>query len=124
MDYRLTCDISRQLHQTIGVVSVDVSNCYDRINHILMSLLLLAITGWHGTIAAFLLPIQTMKFFQGTGIGDSVTFMGRPEVLKLLQGLFQGNDAASACWLMLCLVLMHCYECQGHGASFDTLILR
>ncbi len=89
-----------------------------------MSLLLLAITGWHGAIAALLLPIQTMKFFQRTGLGDSDTFMGRPKVLQLLQGLCQGNGASPACWLMLCSVLMHCYKCRDHGALFSTTILR
>ena len=123
MDYRLNCDILRQIHQPLGAVSTDASNCYDRINHILMSLLLLAITGWHGAIATFLLLIQTMHFFPWTGLGDSDTFMGGPEVLQLLQGLCQGSGAAPACWLMLCSVLMHCYKRRGHGALFSTPIL-
>ncbi len=75
-------------------------------------------------IAALLLPIQIMKFFQQTGLGDFDTFMGGPKVLQLLQGLCQGNGAAPACWLMLCLVLMHCYKRRGHGTLFSTPISR
>jgi hypothetical protein len=32
-----------------------------------------------------------------------------------LQGLCQGNRASPACWVMLCSVLMHCYERQSFG---------
>ncbi len=58
-----------------------------------MLLLLLAIIEWNEAIVALLLPSQTMKFFQRLGLGDSGTFMGGPEVLQLLQGLYQGNGA-------------------------------
>ena len=124
MDYRLTTDLSRSLRLPMGVVSTDASNCYDRICHIIMSLLLLSITGWQGAIAALLLPIQTMKFFQRTGLGDSSTYMGGPGLRLPLQGLCQGNGAAPACWLMICSVLMHCYLRQGHGARFAGPISR
>ncbi len=66
MDNRLTMDISRQLHHPLATMSADVDKCYDRINHIIMLLLLLAIIGCFGNIVAMLQPIQTMKFFQQT----------------------------------------------------------
>ena len=87
MDSCLTFDISRQLWQPMGSGSVDASNCYGHINHIIMAFLLFAITGWSGAIVALLLPIQTMKFYQRTGLGDSSTFMGGPGLQMLLQGL-------------------------------------
>ena len=79
MDNRLTMDISRQLRHPMASTSADAANCYDRINHIIMSFLLLAITGSVGLITSLLYPIQTMKFFQRTGHGDSTTFMGGPD---------------------------------------------
>ena len=119
MDNRLTMDISRQTRHPMASTSADAANCYDRINHIIMAYLLLAITGSVGLITALLFPIQIMKFFQRTGHGDSTTFMGGPNraMNRLLQGLCQGNGAAPACWLMLSSVLMHCYEREGHGSS-------
>ncbi len=65
-----------------------------------------------------------MKFFQRTGLRDSLSFMDRPEVMLLLQGLCQGNGAAPACWIMLSAVLMHCYARCGHGAAFETPISK
>jgi hypothetical protein len=115
MDNGLTMDISRQLRHPLATMSADANKCYDCINHIIMSLLLLAIIGCIGNIVAMLHPIQTMKFFQRTAQGDSTTFMAGRGKDNPLQGLCQGNGAAPACWLMLSSVLMHCYQCQGFG---------
>ena len=72
---------------------------YDCINHIIMLLLLLAITGWLGAVVALLLLIQTMKFYQRTGLVNLTTLMEGNALEMLLQGLCQGNGAAPACWL-------------------------
>jgi hypothetical protein len=34
-----------------------------------------------------------------------------------LQGLCQGNGAALACWLMLSLLLLHCYQQSGYRSA-------
>jgi hypothetical protein len=115
MDNILTMNISCQLHHHLVTMSADADKCFDHINHIIMSLLLLAIIGCIGNIVAMLHPIQTMKFFQRTAGGDSTTFMGSRGKDNPLQGLCQGNGAAPACWLMLSSVLMHCYQRQGFG---------
>ncbi len=115
MDNRSTMDISRQLCHPLATMSADADKCYDRINHIIMLLLLLAIIGCIGNIVAMLHRIQTMKFFQRTARGDSTTFMGGRGKDNPLQGLCQGNGTAPACWLMLSSILMHCYQCQGFG---------
>jgi hypothetical protein len=116
MDNRLTMDISRQMKHPLAKMSADADKCYDRINHIVMSLLLMAIVGSVGSIVAMLYPIETMKFFQRTARGDSSTYMGGRGKDNPLQGLCQGNGAAPACWLMLSSVLMHCYKRQGLGS--------
>ncbi len=111
LDNRLTMDLSRQMKHPLAAMSADADKCYNQINHIIMSLLLLAIVGSIGSIVAMLFPIQTMKFFQRTARGDSNTFMGGRIKENPLQGLCQGNGAGPACWLMLSSMLMHCYKC-------------
>jgi hypothetical protein len=76
LDNKLTMDLSRQLRHPLATMSADADKCYDRINHIIMSLLLLTIVGTIGPVVAMLHPIQTMKFYQRTARGDSKTFMG------------------------------------------------
>ncbi len=109
MDNKLMIDISCQLHHPLATMSTNTNKCYDCINHIIMSLLLLAIVGSMGTVVAMLHPIQSMKFYQRTVRRDSKMFMGGREHDNPLQGLCQGNRAAPACWLIISSVLMHCY---------------
>jgi hypothetical protein len=116
-DNRLTMDMSRQFRQPLAAISADADKCYDPINHIVMSLLLQAIVGKTGTVDAMLTPIQSMKFFQCTGRGDSNTHMGGRLESNPLQGLCQGNDCAPACWLMLISTIMVCYKKAGYGSS-------
>jgi hypothetical protein len=97
-------------------MSADADKCYNRINHIIMSLLLLAIIGSMGPVVAMLHPIQTVKFFQRTARGDLTTFMGGRGRDNPLQGLCQGNGAALACWLISSLLLMHGYRKKGFGS--------
>ena len=104
--------------------SADVANCYDRINHLIMSLLLLSITGWIDAVVCLLHPIQTMKFFQRTARGDSITSFGGPHRFRPLQGLWQWNTAAPGCTTILFVVLLHCYYHQSFGALITSHISR
>jgi len=122
LDNRLTMDLSRQLRHPLATMSADADKCYDRINHIIMSLLLLAIIGTIGPVVAMLHPIQSMKFYQRTARGDSRSFMGGRDRDNPLQGLCQGNGAAPACWLIVCSVLMHCYKSRGFGSRIISPI--
>jgi hypothetical protein len=64
LDNRLSMDILRQLQLPLVAISADADKCYNRINHIIISLLLLAITGDTGPIKAMLTPILRMCFYQ------------------------------------------------------------
>jgi hypothetical protein len=83
LDNHLTMDLLRWFRQLLVAVSAKADKCYDQINHIIMSLVLLAIGGEDRPISAMLHPIQQMRFFQCTGWGDSDTFMGNNQVATL-----------------------------------------
>jgi hypothetical protein len=122
LDNKLTMDLSCQLRHPLATMSADADKCYGRINHIIMSLLLLAIVGTIGPVVAMLHPIQSMKFYQRTAHGNSKTFMGGRCRENPLQGLCQGNGATPACWLIICSILMHCYKSQGYGSRIISPI--
>jgi hypothetical protein len=122
LDNCLTMDLSRQFRQPMVAVSADTDKCYDRINHIVMSLLLLAIGGEDGPIRAMLCPIQQMNFFQRTGRGDSDMFMGGRPCNNPLQRLCQGNGAGPACWIMLSSFMMSIYRRGGHMSTTESPI--
>jgi len=88
-DKTLMADLSRQARQ---LVLADVAYCYDRVNHVIMSLVWLALT--HGNIPAIvtmLICLQTMKFFQRTGFGESKTFFGGEGTRLYMMGLGTGQ---------------------------------
>jgi hypothetical protein len=121
---RLTMDLSCQFCQPLIVVSANADKCYNQINHIIMSLLLLAIGGEDGPISAMFWPIQQMRFFQRTGRGDLDTFMGGRPSCNPLQGLWQGNGVAPACWIMLSSLMMSVYRQGGHMSTTVSPISR
>ncbi len=55
---QLNYNVGRQTRHPLSLVSVDAANCYDRIAHAIMALVLLALGIPVATIAALLLPIQ------------------------------------------------------------------
>ncbi len=122
LDNHLTIDLSHQFRQPLIAVSANADKYYNQINHIIMSILLLAIGGEDGPISAMFRPIQQMRFFQRMGRGDSDTFMGGRPSCNPLQGLCQDYGAAPACWIMLSSLTMSVY-CQGGNMSTTVSLI-
>jgi hypothetical protein len=82
-DKTLTTDISRQSRTPMTIVSADAAYCYDRVNHVIMSLVWLTLlNGNVPPIVAALICLQTMEFFQRTGFGESKTYFGGRDLVK------------------------------------------
>jgi hypothetical protein len=65
-DKTLMADLLRQARHPMIVTSADAAYCYDRVNHVMMSLVWLALTnGNFPAIVAELVCLQTMNFFRG-----------------------------------------------------------
>jgi hypothetical protein len=87
-DKTLMADLSRQARQPMTVVLADAAYCYDRVNHAIMSLVWLVLT--NGNIPAIvtaLICLQTIKFFQRTGFGESKTSFGGEGTRLYMMGL-------------------------------------
>ncbi len=63
-----------------------------------------------------LTTIQEMKFFLRT-FGDARDFASSMVGIKL-QGLCQGNGAASAGWAVVSICIMNAHKKKGHGTHF------
>ena len=68
MDRHLAYNISQQLCQPMGLTSTDTATCYVHTTYNFVTFLLFAITIWAGEIASLLSLIQTIKFYQRTGL--------------------------------------------------------
>jgi hypothetical protein len=72
----LMANLSQQARHPMTVVLADAAYCYDQVNHIIMSLVWLVLTNGNiPAIVASLICLQTMKFFQLTGFGESKHFL-------------------------------------------------
>jgi hypothetical protein len=108
------------------VVSANAAYCYDRVNHVIMSLVWLVLTnGNTPAIVTALICLQTMKFFQRTGFGESKTFLGGADYWPYMMGLGQGNRAAPPSWIQLSAVLVNAFKQLELGALIsDPITLK
>ena len=79
-DKTLPEDLSRQTRHANGVVSVDSTQCYDRVNHVIMALVWYALIQKMGPVLVLLACLQKMRLFQRTGFGNSTTFLDRGQL--------------------------------------------
>ncbi len=75
-DKTLMADSSRQARHPMTVVSVDAAYCYSRVNHVIMSLVWLGLTGNIPAIVATLTCLQTMKSSSALGLATPNPTLG------------------------------------------------
>lgn len=116
-DKTLTVDISRQSRIPMALILVNAAQCYDRVNHTMMSLVWLALQVPIKAISIILSCLQYMKIFTRTGWGDSNTYFGGPDQAVPFSGLGQGSKAAPASWIQLSSIIVNVYKSLGFGAT-------
>jgi hypothetical protein len=122
-DKTLMADLSRQARQPMIVTSSDEAYCYDRMNHIIMSLVWLVLTNGNiSAIVAAMVCLQTMKMFHRTGFGKLKTFFGGTFYFLFMMGLGQGNRAAPPSWIQLSAVLVNVFKQLTLGALIQDPI--
>jgi hypothetical protein len=100
------------------VVSANTAYCYDRVNHIIMSLT----NGNIPAVVASLICLQTMQFFQRTGFGKSKMYFGGINYLPYIMGLSQVNIAAPPSWIQLSRIMVTVFKQLNLGAIINILI--
>ena len=113
-------DIVRACRRPAGLASVDADNCYDRIAHPMLSMVLQAFGVPSKAVESMLSTIQDMKFYLRTGYGDSKSYVGGPgddgtDSYKT-QGIMQGNGGGPSCWTVDTIPMLRAHKRKGHGA--------
>jgi hypothetical protein len=107
-------DIVHQTHSPAAIATVDASNCYDQIVHVMASLIFQSFGVKSMAVLAMLETIlQGMKFFFWTTYGDSKTFAGSFIKIKM-QGMGQGNEASPAGWCVISITILWVHGAKGH----------
>ncbi len=112
-------DIARQLRRP-----VDADNCYDRIAHPMLSMVLQAFGVPAKAAVSMLSTIQEMKFFLRTGYGDSKDFVGGQQQElddKKTQGTMQGNTGGPPCWTVTTIPMIKAHKKKVHGAHLRAI---
>jgi hypothetical protein len=119
----LMADLSRQVRHPMAVLSVDTAYSYDRVIHVIMSLVWVVLTNGNIlAIVATLVCLQTMKFFQCTGFGQSKTLFGGKSYFLYMMGLGKGNRVAPPSWIQLSADLVTTFKQLKLGAVIQDPI--
>jgi hypothetical protein len=113
----LFCDISRTLHKTAAIKSVDLANCYDAVAHPITSIALQSFNVQKVMVAMMLYVLETMTWCLKTAFGQSEILFGGT-VLDPSMGLGQANGVAPPSFLAVCTLMINIYHNLGHGVMF------
>jgi hypothetical protein len=116
-------DIVHQTRLPAGISAVDADNCYNRIAHLIASMVFQALGVLKEGIIAMLTTIQDMKFFLRTGFGDSKDYAGSIGGKKT-QGMCQGNGASPAAWTATSIAMINSHKRKGHGTHLVCPITK
>jgi hypothetical protein len=122
-DKTLMADLSRQARRPMTAVYVDAAYFYNKVNRIIMSLVWLVLTNGNiPAIVATVIYLQTMKFFQRTGFGESKTYFGGENHIPYMMGLRQGSRTTPLLWIQLSAVMANVFKQLKLGAIISDPI--
>jgi hypothetical protein len=102
--------------QPMMVLNANAAYCYDRVNYVIMSLVWIVLTNGNiPAIIAAIICLQTMKFFQQPGFGESKTFFWRRKLPTLYDGTRTREQSS--------ITIMDTAQ-LNHGKCFQTIEMR
>ena len=124
LDKTLTVNLSRQARHPTVTAPVEATQYYDKVNHVILSLVRHALIGTLGPIAGLLACLQTMRFFQRTGFSDPVTFLDGGHLSKYLIELGQGSRGTPLFRIQLSSVTVNVLISLDHGSMIINPLTR
>jgi hypothetical protein len=117
----MAADINRTLHIPSAIVSADLSQCYDAVNHAMCSIALQAFGVPMMAIKFMLICLQSMKFWlrSAHGVADNPFSAG---IELPFMGLGQGSGSAASAFTADSALMINAYKRLGHGCRFTSCI--
>ena len=120
---RILMDISRQTHQTLGIIGADAANCYDRVVHSYASMMSRSWGMPQAPLHTMFSTIQQMKMKVRTGYGESTLQYGGFNTPSM-QGTCQGNGASPTIWVGVSSILIKSLYQQGFQSQITCPITK
>ena len=118
---QLHCDIHRTMYVPFAVVSADLANCYDSVQHGCAALALCAFGIPPNAVKLVLTCLQTMSFWLRTAYGTAETPFHGTEVDPFF-GIGQGSGLAPPTFQAVSTLLINGYKSLGHGVRFQSAV--
>ena len=116
LNKKLSMDLLRMRRQAAALASTDAKSCHDRMVHNMTSIAMQRQGAPRSAVLSMLRTLQNASHRICTAFGYSTQTFGRNRHPPL-QGLGQGNGAASAAWVLLSTPLFHMLHTAGYGLS-------
>ena len=123
-DSILATDICRQSQITMAIASVDASQCYDRVLHLMLWFVWYSLIKIKNVCQTIISCLQLMSFYQRSGFGDSSTSYGGRNSEFRWDGLGQGSRGASHGWLHISAPMINIIKRLGLWSEFEHPITR
>ena len=117
----LSNDINRTLHIPSAVVSADLAQCYDAVNHAMCSIALQAFGVPILAIKFMLICLQTMNFWLRTAFGVADKPFGGTIEFPFM-GLGQGCGGAPSSFTADSALMINAYKRLGHGCNYTSCL--
>jgi hypothetical protein len=115
-------DIVQQLRRRAGLALVDANDCYNPIAHPMASMVFQKFGVPTSAIKSIFTMIQNMKFYLGTGYGDSNGCASRVDDSaggkRKTQGMCHSNGATPAAWTVTTIPMITAQCRKDFGAHF------
>ena len=112
----LTLDLLRQKWKEGIMVSADAHTCYDRMQHLAVSICCQRLGVPLRAMVCMLSTLQAMRYYLRMGHGESSNYYGGPRLIPF-QGGCQGNGAAPGFWIAISIVLVRYLTSRGHAEA-------
>ena len=123
-DTTLMVDICRQSRLPMILGSVDAAQCYDRVLHLWVLLMLIALLKNFVLAFVMLFTLQNMRFFVRSEYGDSLVSYGGLDTVWAWMGLGQGSRGAPDCWLLISSPMFNILRREKMCAEVENPLTR
>ena len=120
LNKRITADISYQRRQALFIASNDTKGCYDRIHHVVGTLVLMRFGVPWKVCAVLFEVLKCSKYSIQTAYSTAPNMYGG--LHDDLNSSGQGNSLGPALWAIISSCLIELMEWEGHGVTWQSAL--
>ena len=117
-------DIGRQSLIPMSLTSIDASQCYNRVLHMILWMVWYSLVKLENVVVTIVTCLQLMEYFMRSGFGDSNSSYGGRFSSFRWDGLGQGSRGAYRGWIHVCPPMINLLRKCGLCSTLENSITR